>query len=594
MATNPVYRQTWTKHNGWQVRCDIKVVGGDNANYGTRTVVPMTGVFLEVSEQENSFDKICAGLAESPSCKFIVNYSNAHADIKSAIDSQYATLFSINVPKLLVTIFSDRGTSGATWYAEYTGCNVLKSEQEYKDVNGDLIVEIETLSLHKIILEIANISQSYLFELVRDAAIADSASPIVNSDYIRYYKVSSGTMDYIVNLKKVDGVFQVMAKLKYLFNGLDNFYNLIQHLIVGNAAASTTGVTYAMLAEIPYKFYKQIVSTSNIGGQGTQVAVTDLYFCVGETSSTDYTVQPNLDGLLASNGDNGITVNAKTYWELLKVLCEQFFVKAIPMLSYSGNVLNSYFTYTQPYKSTITNGAYNYNSNSGDEIAFKRNAERLAKSKIHVNCSDVDTEIYEEYIAGLSDSGYEITGVFNVDIPTKYVATMQWGDFNNRLDINYMNFGGLFYYESSLFYAVSPRIDFKQTDAIGYVSDTLAYFDIWVGRAAGLQIGISLPDLAHVENVRAIQNRSCGLRRTVTAILNLFGRGDNQTQYTITLPLSTAITFDKLGQGFDITPHAEMVGIIEEQSYMVSNKINWQSKQPSDDFVECVFLTETN
>jgi len=93
MAVNTIYRESWLKSNGWNVRVDFIAAGGSPAKHGDRTVTAINGVFKDVSGHKASFaDGIPFGLADAESCKFVVDYTAAPAGMQSALVGQFATV----------------------------------------------------------------------------------------------------------------------------------------------------------------------------------------------------------------------------------------------------------------------------------------------------------------------------------------------------------------------------------------------------------------------------------------------------------------------------------------------------------------------
>jgi len=92
MAVKSIYRQSWQKSNGWNVRVDFVPAGGDASDYGSRTVVPISGVFKKVSDHITKFDKHQIGVQEAQTCKFVIDYENCPTVMKDAIDTQSVTL----------------------------------------------------------------------------------------------------------------------------------------------------------------------------------------------------------------------------------------------------------------------------------------------------------------------------------------------------------------------------------------------------------------------------------------------------------------------------------------------------------------------
>lgn len=101
MAVNPIYRESWQKANGWNVRTEFIAGGGEASKHGDRTVTSINGVFKDVSGHKAGFgDGIPFGLADSESCKFVIDYSSAPAGMQSALVAQFATVADGNFATL--------------------------------------------------------------------------------------------------------------------------------------------------------------------------------------------------------------------------------------------------------------------------------------------------------------------------------------------------------------------------------------------------------------------------------------------------------------------------------------------------------------
>ncbi len=55
MAVNPIYRESWQKANGWNVRVEFIAGGGEASKHGDRSVTDVNSAFLDVSSHKSSF-----------------------------------------------------------------------------------------------------------------------------------------------------------------------------------------------------------------------------------------------------------------------------------------------------------------------------------------------------------------------------------------------------------------------------------------------------------------------------------------------------------------------------------------------------------
>ena len=103
MAVNPIYRESWQKANGWNVRVEFIAGGGEASKHGDRSVTDINGVFKDVSSHKASFsDGIPFGLADAEACSFVVDYTAAPAGMQSALVAQFASVADGNFGDLTV------------------------------------------------------------------------------------------------------------------------------------------------------------------------------------------------------------------------------------------------------------------------------------------------------------------------------------------------------------------------------------------------------------------------------------------------------------------------------------------------------------
>ena len=103
MAVNPIYRESWQKANGWNVRVEFIAGGGEASKHDDRSVTDINGVFKDVSSHKASFsDGIPFGLADAEACSFIVDYTAAPAGMQSALVAQFASVADGNFAALTV------------------------------------------------------------------------------------------------------------------------------------------------------------------------------------------------------------------------------------------------------------------------------------------------------------------------------------------------------------------------------------------------------------------------------------------------------------------------------------------------------------
>lgn len=135
-----IYRKAWTSPTtGWQHRLDI-VPYGETLSGSVTTLTPAEGMFIEVGAVEVGFDDLPYGLAKAAVCKIGVVLSELPSALQTIIRTKVA-----GTTRTLFMLFSDRGTSGATFTLEFSGVQQKISGTKYKVKGSTFITELELI-----------------------------------------------------------------------------------------------------------------------------------------------------------------------------------------------------------------------------------------------------------------------------------------------------------------------------------------------------------------------------------------------------------------------------------------------------------------
>lgn len=94
MALYNIYREQWTKANGWNVRAEFVPAGGEAKLYSARSVTNVTNVFKDVSGHKGGFEFLPFGVSDAEVCKFTINYTNAPSEMQTALTEQFRNISS--------------------------------------------------------------------------------------------------------------------------------------------------------------------------------------------------------------------------------------------------------------------------------------------------------------------------------------------------------------------------------------------------------------------------------------------------------------------------------------------------------------------
>lgn len=605
-----IYREQWTKVNGWRVRVDFVPSGGDDTEYLNREVQIMSGVFADVAEQKNGFDKIVLGLCDASSCKFVINYSDAPSVMKLALDRvfSYDSTPQVTIrprPNLFV-IWSDRGTNGDTWSVEYIGGQKLTPEIEYSSIDDELEVTIETVCVQKLaadtLIDIEQIRGYHGFYLYEHLSATTTPSVGYN-DYANLpqggqfasYRVAS-TTNYAhavftttaqIAMVKLARFFEPFS---FIYNRLISFYTLQPNANYSNYAS--------FINEISYRFFKQAQGVDNVGTVGDVLDISDVWVMLGEHSlsinSSFSLVGKWLSGFMSDDDNEKLTVKSKNYWELLRQICESFYIKATLRYAVSGNTLQPLFRFQHPRSSAYSISTINYDAGEGESAQWKRNNNLVSKSKYHQVAAKGDTQTTEFFTDSLSEAGFEIEGLFNIDVSSVFTpVTTRNATMPIMFQSSYLNTRGLYYKENpdpfgnDSFTLVSNRVGFKADTAGGFIMDDISKFNVEPYPVGGT---INTKFIDYLASIKAVQKKSVGFKNSANIVIQEFGATSGQTTYDMQLTLDNELVSERLGNQLNITPHPAMNTFVRSTCFITDTSINWGAKDDSDT-VSCTFTT---
>lgn len=484
--------------------------------------------------------------------------------------------------------------STPTWTPEFIGSHRITPETKETVTERGIIIECEAIALAKCVLELP-IDKEMLLNQAANISPSLTAAMVESNFYNEFGRQVSIARYDIFRCQLPSGQAN-FVKLERVMTALQNILSYYASLLTGQPA-SISIMACDVLGACRVIFAKQDLNTIGvIGARGSGLDWSDIYIVANVTSSSlasngtraVYNTSEALGGLFSDDEDS-ITADAKNYWDLLKQLVEQLWLKGNCLTSFhsASDTLRFSWSFHTPYESATSASTVAYDDTQEEEPFWLRNSDRLGKAKLHQRTYGAGLETFETYNQGKSDEGYEITALFSADWLLAEDAQKVYVETSNRSKVvsqwistrDQFNLRGLFYYESGVMWAVCPRITLYRDPVTAYITD--ADFD-------------SAEHLTTAEDwiqaIQAAQNAEVNFKKVAASYLYLFGTTSNQTRYEHKTFLRDFLLPYKLGDAMNITPHSERTAQISTKGYLIELQIDW-SADDSGDFVQVAYLT---
>lgn len=492
-----------------------------------------------------------------------------------------------------------------TYTPEFVGCQRVVPSEKFKETAVGLEVEIDAISAHKMALD-WSVEPYKILQAIYTIQGTTYLTQALETQQFRYAQTFDSN-NYIP--RAVYGINHIrpegtalrawMLNMGVFWDAIEKITRERYNLLTGN---SNFGSALIDFTPADVKFYQQDETvTRQPWAQGTQVNWADLYFIAGLTTQSDSraleTEANGIFGLLTADKE-GITVKARTGWDLLRQASEQFFMKITPYSSTSGTRLLCNWRVTSPYGTSYSVDTISYNHGQGNEPEFERNRDRITgKAKAHFLVEEADLNEWESYAGGKSEEGYEIECIWNLDIQvqpnlgnsdTNGVSTSA-GGYDVYQHYKAANLRGLYWRNGDNFKQVCARIDIRETPEAGFTADpAISAIDESVKAYDPNGGGWHKLLKALID----AQDAQVNFKRVVATYARLFGGDNNQTGYDMTPLMASWCLPEHLGHRVDVTPHSALSSIISEKAYIVEYNYNW-GDEPGATFCKVKLLTRS-
>ena len=359
---------------------------------------------------------------------------------------------------------------------------------------------------------------------------------------------------------------------------------------------------------------------------GSAAELTEIRFIFAVTRDRGTFISPEFwVGGLFTDFDDGIAKDADSAWDLLRKLCEQFFLKINGYFDLSSGLFKAKWYIQQPY-STETFGSIqtlSYKDTRGT-AQFDTNAETREAVKLHWLVAGDDIDNVE--VTSFTKSGKKVESNLIFDIryrscdieqPWKVhttspvlwksieqpsarlrglfsLKTLANGSMPTATALGVGAEGGLL--------GLSPQISLQYLTGgdSTYTTYTVTNPYEYAGSPAAANYtlyALEAPKAVgkYSNQLLRLQSARGGFYLVADVLFLYFGfyiMPNNQTVYEMQIPLSTNTLARNIGQRTDITPHAD-AGSIATRSYLVDLELDWGAKDADASFVKAKYLTRS-
>ena len=325
-----------TMPNGWQVRLDM--ISYDGA-FGD-TIVPLPEVvLLEMGALTAEFDSLPYGLMNPATFSFRLVWDQLPDAMRTYLEDAFTedALLLSGYKRNTWYLYTDRGTSGATWTLEFAGCedNVEALELQPLD-NGFFSYNVELVDIAYYWLKTMN-GKQFFNEI--GLIIAKSLGQVITSGPNAWQiRLNPSNLN---NREQVHEFWSVNAEGKFLSIGnlMDTYYNSSSYFAesLTHAASGTFDSTNALrnLMNHAVDWYAP-ASVQSLPRNADSTALTNaqMYALVEITPVGDATA---IGGVMNQQDKYGIANANTTAYDVLRTLCEQSGVRVGYRFTTSGS-----------------------------------------------------------------------------------------------------------------------------------------------------------------------------------------------------------------------------------------------------------------
>jgi len=324
------YRIARTMPNGWQVRLDMITYDGAFGD----TIVPLPEVvLLEMGELTAEFDSLPYGLMNPATFSFRLIWDqlpSGAGSIQEYIEQGYDETSPGIYTRNTWYLYTDRGTSGATWTLEFAGCedNVEALELQPLD-NGMFSYNVELVDI-----------VYYWLKTKSGYDIFNGIGTLVDSDRSAFQvRFATGSL---INKQQVQEFWSINASAKFI-----NIYDVLD-AYADSGGAWNTALSHSVISgNFDYGNNLRKVLTHAVDWF-PPANLTSLPRNAGSTALTNQelwvvaTITPNgqttpIGGMLVQQDKYGIANANVSAYDVLRELCEQSGIRVGYRFEVSGS-----------------------------------------------------------------------------------------------------------------------------------------------------------------------------------------------------------------------------------------------------------------
>lgn len=548
--------------------------------------------------------------------------------------------------------FTVTSVQDPTWSLEFAGTQRISPSTKYKDTPRGLEIEIEAIGVHKVALEsivdLTTFTTLYMVDRVDSAsggnyyygareAVFDNPTSsdygIFDFDYYRdmkrwsmysLSKLSHWHAPLTALFEYVNEAFDEAIEF-YMMEGyqgidstsnIDTFYPRTDSKLKLMRAKTCDGTTNNDLGEADGDMH------------GTAAELTEIRFIYAVTRDNVIYSNPEFwVGGLFTDFDDGIKKDADSAWDLLRKLCEQFFIKANPYWELTSGLFKAKWYVGQAYSTEIFGSikTLSYDDTLGD-AEFEANAETREAVKQHYYVNSDDIEEVEVTSYTKSGKKVEANHIFDIRYRTAPLDT-EWTIhtlnpvLHKSIEQTSARLRGLFQIKpkaNGALPAVNPSgiinmgkaglLNLSPQVTLSYLSSGDATYTSYTasnpyeytadpnnGNFVFYKLEAPAFSGSFSNQLLRLQTADAGFRLVANVIFSYFGFGalpNNQTMYDMELPLSVNTLARNIGHRTGITKHPD-AGSVSQRAYLVELEIDWTAKDSRSSFVKAKYLTRS-
>lgn len=333
------YRISRTMPNGWQVRLDM--ISYDGAFGDTITELPEI-VLLGMGELSAEFDTVPYGLMNPAGFSFDLVWDKLPTAMQEYLEDGYEEdpLLLAGYKRNTWYLYTDRGSSGATWSLEFAGCedNVEALELQPLD-NGFFSYNVELVDIAYYWLKTMNGKQ--FFNTIGLGVAKILSQDISSAPNAWQIKLTANGDLTVEQREQVHEFSSINAEGSFLSiaNLMDTYYNSSTYFAeslthAANGSFDSTNALRNLMTHAVQYYAPASITSIPRNADSTALTSAQMFMLAEITPVGDANA---IGGMLTPNDKYGIGNANTTAYDVLRELCEQSGVRVAYRFTTSGS-----------------------------------------------------------------------------------------------------------------------------------------------------------------------------------------------------------------------------------------------------------------